>query len=176
MATAVDLTGHWTGHYFQRDQARAITADLVQTGESLHGRMRDDQTEFEQSVFDTAAEAGLPPGADEQIFERLRRDFPDEPAAPIRAATTLPPTSVLEGTVQGRTVYFLKTYQGETFSGYRVGGRQVGLTLEGHGVHYRGRLSADGTTLEGQWWIDPLPGYGTRRTEGRFLLRRQAAP
>jgi hypothetical protein len=176
MATDVDLTGHWTGHYFQRDQARAIAADLVQTGESLQGRMRDDQTEFEQSVFETAVEAGLPPGADEQIIARLRRQFPDEPAAPIRATSTLPPTSVLAGSVRGRRVYFLKTYQGEAFSGYRVGCRQVGLTIEQHGVHYDGRLSADGTTLEGRWLIEPLPGYGSPRTEGRFLLRRQANP
>jgi hypothetical protein len=174
MTAAVDLTGHWTGHYFQRDQARAIAADLVQTGESLRGHMRDDQTEFEQSVFETAVEAGLPPGADEQIVAKLREQFPDEPRSPIRAASTLPPTSVLEGSVRGRRVYFLKTYEGEAFSGYRVGCRQVGVTLEGHGVHYEGRLSIDGTTLEGQWWIDPLPGYGSRRTEGRFLLRRQA--
>jgi len=54
-----------------------------------------------------------------------------------------------------------------------VGERRVGENVAGHGVHYRGRLSDDGTTLEGTWWIEADPGRAVRRTEGTFLLRRE---
>ena len=110
---------------------------------------------------------------DEQIISRLREQFPDEGGAPISASMTLPPESVLEGTVEGRTVSFVKTYQGDAFSGFQIGSRRVGLSFSGHGVHYRGELSADGQTIEGQWWLEPDPDKGvTRRAEGTFLLRK----
>ena len=49
------------------------------------------------------------------------------------------------------------------------------MQQEGHAVHYEGRLSPDGLEIEGRWWIDADPEYGTRRTEGLFVLRRQLA-
>jgi hypothetical protein len=170
---AADLTGHWAGHYVQRGQRRGIQARLTQVGARLSGTMSDEQTEFDQSLFEMAAEAGLPPGADEQIISRLREQFPDDPKAPIRASMTLPPDSVLEGLVEGRTVTFLKTYQGDAFSGFRIGDRRVGMSVSGHGVHYRGEVSGDGQSIEGQWWLEPDAQKGvTRRAEGSFLLQR----
>src|SRR5262249_42677146 len=157
----------------QRDQRREIVAELSQDGDDLTGSMRDLQTEFELSVFEMAVEGGLPPGADEQIVSLLRKRFPDQAAAPIRVAMTLPAESVLERTVGGRTVYFLKVYQGEAFSGYRIGTRREGRTLENHSVHYRGQLSADGQFIEGTWWIDADPRHRTPRAEGTFRLQRE---
>jgi hypothetical protein len=174
--SVLSLTGSWIGHYMQRDRVRGIAADLQQEGERLSGQMRDAETVFELSIFELAAECGLPPGADEQIVSALREQFPDEPRAPIRAVSSLASDSLLEGSVRGRTVTFLKTYQGEAFHGYRVGGREVGTRVAGHSVHYRGQISADGQTLEGHWWIDPEPDRTTRRTEGTFVLRRQPDP
>jgi hypothetical protein len=173
MPPSLDVTGRWSGNYVQRDQSRQIVAALTQAGEDLTGSMHDQQTEFEQSVFEMAVEGGLPPGADEQIVSQLRKQFPDDPNAPIRVAMTLPPDSVLEGTVRGRTIYFLKIYQGEAFSGYRIGERRVGMTVASHGVHYRGQVSPDGQVIEGTWWIDPDPRRGTRRSEGTFRLQRE---
>ncbi len=167
------LTGQWTGYYVQRDKRRDLAADLTQVGDRLRGGMRDLETQFELSVFEMAVEGGLPPGADELIVSRLRRQFPELPAEPIRAAMSLPSRSSLEGHVRGRTVYFLKTYQGEAFSGYRIGDHKVGVQLAGHAVHYKGVLAADGNCIEGTWWMDAQPQIGVPRAEGIFVLTRQ---
>jgi hypothetical protein len=80
----MNVTGRWAGNYFQHGRPRPIVADLVQAGERLTGSMRDGVTDSESSVTELASEAGLPPGGDEQIVDRLRRMFPDAPATPIR--------------------------------------------------------------------------------------------
>jgi hypothetical protein len=167
------LTGHWAGYYIQRDKRRDLTANLTQAGDKLHGSMRDLETQFEQSLFEMAAEGGLPPGADELIVTRIRNQFPDLPSGPIRAAMSLPSRSSIEGNVRGRTVYFLKTYQGEAFSGYRVGKQTIGVNLAGHVVHYKGFLNSDGNTIEGTWWVDAQPHIGVPRLEGFFLLKKE---
>jgi hypothetical protein len=121
-----------------------------------------------------AVEAGLPPGADEQIDANLRTMIPDAPAGSIRYVTHLPPESHLQGRCDERDVSFVKTYTGTSFSGYKVGDKIVGEQRDGHAVHYEGKLSSDGLEIEGRWWIDADPELGTRRTEGLFLLRRQS--
>ena len=113
MPKRIDITGRWTGAYLQHGREHPITADFAQIDAHLQGKMTDDVTEFEASVFDAAMEAGLPPGADEQIVANLRKQYPDLPRAPIRATATLPAESILEGEVQGRSVRFRKTYLGE---------------------------------------------------------------
>src|SRR3954463_14209454 len=109
------LTGQWTGYYVQKDQRRPITARLVQRNDRLEGSMRDLQTRFEMSVYEMAAECGLPPGADERIGGGLREKFPEEEGAPIRAVMTLPDDSTVRGQVRGQAVSFRKTYNGEAF-------------------------------------------------------------
>jgi hypothetical protein len=173
MTREAGLTGQWEGHYEQRDQRRAMAADLLQEGDRLTGTMRDEQTEFEMTVYEMAAECGLPPGADEQIVGALRKQFPEMGGARIRALTTLPAESSLEGRVRGRTVVFRKTYRGEAFSGYCVGERRVGVSVKGHAVEYRGTLAEGGDVIEGSWWIEADNRRGVRRAEGSFVLRRQ---
>jgi hypothetical protein len=173
MAKDVDLTGRWEGSYYQHDRSHPIAAELVQAGEHLSGSMRDGETDSSRSVFDVAFQAGLPPGADEQIVARLREAFPDAPATPIRFLSHLPPESALEGRVKGRALSFLKTYQGTHYGGFAVGDRLVGHSIEGHAVHYSGELSPDGLQIEGKWWIDPPPESGGRPAEGSFTLRRR---
>jgi hypothetical protein len=175
MEPAVNLTGRWVGHYLQRDQQRPIMADLVQTGRCLSGTMRDGHLEGDCSVFEAAFHAGLPPGADEQIVAQIRALVPDARSGPVRCVHQLPPDSVLEGWCDGRTVYFLKTYQGISFSGYQVGDRRLGVEKADHAVHYEGQLSPDGLRIEGRWSIDPDPYLRTRRMEGLFTLSRLAA-
>src|SRR5688572_9971185 len=87
------LTGRWAGHYQQRDQCRGVVADLRQDGDRLLGTMSDEQTHFEMTVYEWAAECGLPPGADEQIMGALRKQFPERARSPIRALMTLPAES-----------------------------------------------------------------------------------
>src|SRR4051794_34753277 len=173
MRSDTNLTGRWEGHYYQHDRPSPISAELTQAGEQLTGSMRDGVTDTSSSVFDVAFEAGLPPGADERIVARIREAFPDAPATPIRYLTHLPPGSALEGWVRGDSLYFLKTYRGVHYSGYEIGDRLVGHRTDCHAVHYSGKLSPDGSEIEGRWWIDPPPGSGERRTEGSFTLRRR---
>src|SRR5260370_39637601 len=109
---AIDLTGVWAGHYAQRDRSHAIHADLVQTGHLLTGVMRDHDTKVENSLFESAAEAGVPPGADEQIALRLREVYPADRHAPTPRARASPTTSPLLGHGETSTVHFLKASQG----------------------------------------------------------------
>lgn len=172
MATAVLLTGRWSGHYQQHGQSHPIQAQLHQEGGHLSGTMQDGETGTERSVFEAAIEAGLPPGADEEIEARLHELHPEVPtSAPVRALTVLPTDSVLEGMVREQRVYFLKTYQGEHFAGFRVGDQRVGRTITRHEVHYQGEINSEGTVLRGSWWIEPR-SQGERRAEGSFELRR----
>jgi hypothetical protein len=173
MAPPVDVTGRWVGHYAQYSETHGIAADLVQTGQRLAGTMSDLAPKREQTVFEVALQAGWPPGADEQIIAQLRELFPDAPRAPIRYLNEMPAASTLAGKIEGRAVSFLKTYEGEYRTGYLVGDRFVGETISQHEVHYQGRLSADGTEIEGKWWIQRDTEMGLRRLEGDFLLRRQ---
>lgn len=173
----VGMTGRWMGHYLQHDQEHPISAEFVQVGERLSGTMSDGRPDGERSLFEVALESGLPPGTDEQIEASLREALPDAAAGPIRYVTRLPSESILEGRCRDQVVYFLKTYQGTSFTGYKAGDQNL-LSIEkkGHEVHYDGRLSPDGLSLNGRWWIEANPEYGTRRVEGLFSLRRQEQP
>ena len=173
MSQAMNITGQWTGNYYQHGRPRPIVADLVQAGERLTGSMRDGVTDEVFSVTEVAVEAGLPPGGDEQIVDRLRRMFPDAPATEVRYMTYLPPESAIQGRVNGTEVQFLKIYEGTHYGGYQIGDKLVGFEKESHVVIYGGRVSPDGREIEGQWWIENTPGDDRRRTEGTFTLRRQ---
>jgi hypothetical protein len=173
MARETNITGQWAGNYCQHGRPQPIVADLVQTGERLTGSMRDGVTDKEYSVTEVALEAGLPPGGDEQIVDRLRRMFPDAPATEVRYVTHLPPDSALQGRVNGIEIYFKKTYEGTHYSGYQIGDKLVGYQAPAHVVHYGGRVSSDGQEIEGKWWIEDTLGEGPRRAEGSFTLRRQ---
>jgi len=170
----IDLTGQWEGHYQQHDVKYPIRATLEQHGDRLTGTMQDGVTEFTRSVFDAALLAGLPPGADEQIEEQLRRLHPDIGNAPIRSKSRLPSESALEGTSHEDSVYLVKTYQGECFGGFEVKGKEVGWTKEQHAVEYRGRIEGGGVRIIGFWTI-PRSGSAGGVQQGEFLLKRAQA-
>lgn len=168
MASICDLTGNWTGFYRQHDHVRPISAHLVQRGGVFAGTMNDGETSFEMSVTELAQEAALPPGADEVITARLREEVPEE-KGPIRVVSKLPPYSIIEGRIDGDRVEFTKTYQGEHFSGYRVGEKLVGVPRMNHQVRYHGTIAAD--VIAGRWLISTGLGICA---EGEFELRRQS--
>ncbi|MCI0462627.1 MAG: hypothetical protein L0Z62_37230 [Gemmataceae bacterium] len=174
MSEALNVSGRWVGHYTQRDRPHPIEAMLRQDGLRLSGWMRDGETQFERSVFEAAAEAGLAPGDDEKIVAQLREAVPDSANATIRSVSQLPSDSLLAGGVKGQRVWWLKTYQGVEFGGFRVGEKYVGVQVTNPEVHYEGTVSGDGTAIEGRWWIDPRPEQGTRYTEGTFVLHRRS--
>jgi hypothetical protein len=168
----VVLTGRWTGQYFSHGQGRQITVDLMHEEKRITGSMRDEETDFEEPLFDMAAKIGFPPGADEQIAAHVRRLLPQGGSEPVRCVSRLPSLSVLEGKCQGRIISFIKTYQGEAFSGFRMGDQFLGQKKDRHAVRYEGKLSGDGMTIEGQWHIPAHPEEAGPRTHGRFVLRR----
>jgi hypothetical protein len=172
----VDITGRWEGHYRQREKERPIAAELAQAGSVLTGLMTDDVTSERRSVSEIALEAGLPPGEDERIVAHLRRSVPGGEGKPIEYVWELPKESALEGTVQGRTVSFLKTYKGEHTSGFQVGRKRVEVANDAHSVHYSGTLSQDGQEIRGHWSIDAPPGASRHGLSGEFVLRRAGAP
>jgi hypothetical protein len=166
------LTGRWSGHYLQQGTERPISADLLEEEGRLSGFMYDGQPDREYAIPEAVAEDMLPPSAEEQIEAQIRELVPDAPAGPIRFVSHLPPNSILQGKRDGFAVYFLKSYQGTSFGGYKVGDHLLGFQKADHCVHYEGQLSQDGLTLEGRWWIDPDPERGTPGTDGLFSLRR----
>jgi CUE domain len=172
MAKDTNLSGRWVGNYYQHNRPHPLSLELIQDGERLTGSMRDGETDQEFSVFEVAVDAGLPPGADEQIVAQLKEMFPEVPASSIRYVTHLSEESSIEGWVRGDMVYFLKTYEGAHVGGYKVGERIVGHFKEHHSVHYRGKLSPDGDTFEGKWWIESATGPGVARNEGSFEFSR----
>ena len=172
MGNDTNLSGRWVGNYYQHNRPHPISLELIQDGESLTGSMWDGETDKDISVFEAAVEAGLPPGADEQIVAQLTEAFPDAPADSIRYVTHLPAESSLEGWVRGDTVYFLKTYEGAHVGGYKVGERIVGHVIEQHCVHYQGKLDQRRGAIEGRWWIDSQGAPGTARAEGSFEFSR----
>jgi hypothetical protein len=176
MTPPFDVTGRWSGYYLQRGEEHPISADLVQKGSRLSGSMRDGAPDSDLSVFEAALEAGLPPGADEEIEAKLREAVPGAGAGPIRYVSHLPSDSRLSGRCHDRTVSFLKTYQGVSFGGYKVGDQLLGVEKAGHAVHYEGQLSLDGQVIDGRWWIGANREAGTPRAEGLFTLHRQARP
>ncbi len=172
MTKDLNLSGRWVGDYYQHNRPHPISLELIQEGERLTGSMIDGETDRESSVFEASVEAGLPPGADEQIVAIVKEMFPDAPADSIRYVSHLPPESSIEGWVRESTVYLLKTYEGCHIGGYKVGERILGHLVENHRVHYRGKLNPGGTRIEGRWWIETQAEQGSVRNEGSFELGR----
>lgn len=171
MSRTHDVSGNWSGVYYQHGTPHPIEAELEQTANRVAGTMRDGHTERELSIFDLASESGLPPGADEQIVARLHEMFPDRPEAPIRYISRLPSHSRLTGEVKDNVISFIKTYEGEHLGGFRMGDTILGFEKTQHEVHYQGRIDLDGLTIEGNWWIEADESR-KRVGEGSFALSR----
>jgi hypothetical protein len=169
--SSTSLTGRWIGYYLQRGREYPISADFLEAGERLSGFMYDGQPDREYSVSEIVSEVGLPPGTDEEIESKLREFVGNVPAEPIRYVTHLPPNSTVQGRRTGQAVCFLKTYQGTSYGGYRVGDRLVGTQNADHRVHYEGQISPDGLVIEGRWRIEANAAAGTPETGDHFHLR-----
>jgi hypothetical protein len=165
------LTGRWHGYYVQRDLKHSLTADLKQDKSVLKGTMMDATTEVERSIFEMVVAEGLPPGTDELIIARFRASFPDMSCSEIRCVMHLPTHSIIEGSIKERRVSYRKSYQGESFSGFRIGKRYVGARIQRHVVNYLGLLNDSGTRIEGTWSI-PGPERSRKSLHGSFVLVR----
>ena len=166
------LHGKWVGHYSQYGSDCPIEAELIQEANRIYGKMIDVQTVSERSLSEVTLESGLPPGADEQIDERIRKMLPDAGKEPIRYTTELPEESLVEGVIDGSFIRFEKTYQGRQFSCYRIGNQGVGHVTEDHSVNYSGRVSSDGKTIEGRWAIFSGEGQPSNG-QGAFVLHKE---
>jgi hypothetical protein len=169
-----NITGNWTGSYCQYGRDHPIAAIFAQVDGHLQGKMTDGLTNIDKSLFEFAFDAGLPPGADEQIFIQVRKKYPDAPSGPIRAASRMPEFSTLEGTVKEREVQFEKQYIGDHFAGWRIGEQLFGETIAAQPIRYIGTLSDDGNSIEGRWSIVVGDKKHSATTGGSFQLQRQA--
>jgi hypothetical protein len=158
MAT-FQLTGTWSGYYEQSGCRHGISMQVVQRGQSFVGAMRDEDTVLASRELLRTRPAG---GGTEMIGE-------------AEVLSTLPERSIVEGEVTGRTVAFVKQYQGTSTTSIRVGNRKtVSIEVPDHQVSYRGALDASGEEMVGTWSI-PSRGNG-RSQRGRFVLRRRPPP
>src|SRR5262249_22532277 len=101
----------------------------------------------------------------------LREFVGDVPAEPIRYVTHLPPNSIVQGRRTGQAVYFLKTYQGNSYGGFFVGDRRVGNPKTDPRVHHEWEIIPDGLVIEGRWRIEANAVAGTSETGDKFHLR-----
>lgn len=171
--STVDLSGRWIGHYEHDDVEFPISVELLQTGDRISGFMRDDEPDEEYTVYDPSSAVRNTRKDDEPIDRKLLALIPQAGLQPIHWVSHLPPDSILLGKLTGRTVSFVKTYQGISFQGYRIGDKYFGEESPGRSVDYEGQVSLDGLRIQGNWWIESNPAIGTPRVEGRFSLRRE---
>lgn len=167
----VTLTGDWQGHYTQHGSRHRLLARLTQQGPRFTGEMTDLDNVTVQSLFDFVADAGMQPGADEQLEGQIRQMLPEAGPGPITTRSILPWSSRLTGTVQGPFVRFIKTYDGEAWHGYEIDETGIGQRQPAHPVEYSGRLSPDGNMISGLWTIyhqDSSRGC----IDGGFTLQR----
>lgn len=156
MAT-FQLTGTWSGYYEQSGCRHGISMQVVQRGQSFVGAMRDEDTVL---------------ASRELVRTRSGNGDATELVGEAEVLSTLPERSIVEGEVTGRTVAFVKQYQGTSTTSIRVGNRKtVSIEVPGHQVFYRGAVDASGDEVAGTWSI-PARSNG-RSQRGRFMLRRQ---
>jgi hypothetical protein len=167
-----NITGRWMGHYVQYGRNHPIVANFFESGLHISGSMQDGKPECEYSLFEIAAELGLS-SQDKEAIEASCRDLvPHAPADSIHYLTRLPSESSIEFRHDGQAISFAKTYAGECFAGYKVGGEIIDTQMGNHTVYYEGNLSYDNLEIEGRWVVEAKPEYGTREAEGSFVLRR----
>lgn len=153
----IDLTGRWRGHYEQDGVRHGIALEVAHRGESIVGRMRDDDTLMMGSM--------VVQGEDEHGARRALGE--------AETMTSLPEWSIVEGTVTGTAIEFEKRYQGVHTNTLRLPGRgEWQMKVADHRVVYAGQLDADGSTMHGQWRIPPLEAGGPE-ARGGFELRRE---
>jgi hypothetical protein len=172
MTEPIDITGRWSGYYCQHGREHPISAIFAQVDAHVQGKMTDSVTSVDKSIFEYAFDAGLPPGADEQIYVQLRKEHPGALRSPIQANWRLPEFSTLEGEITGRQVRFVKRYIGESFAGWRIGEKLVGETVTDRADEYAGMIEADGNSIEGHWSAPSKAKKQMPAVGGRFQLHR----
>ncbi|MCK5942047.1 MAG: hypothetical protein KAI24_08775 [Planctomycetes bacterium] len=158
MERATDISGRWRGHYEQDGGRHGISMEVAQRGGSFVGRMRDEDT-----VLSGTAKV---PTIDEQGTENGSVDF--------ETMGVLPEFSIVEGDVDGRSVAFVKRYEGtHSVVAWIDEGEEAQFEIPGHLVHYQGELVDDGSKLTGEWRIRCGDERGDGDAVGTFELIRQ---
>lgn len=135
-----DLSGEWRGHYHQDGGRHGISMRVVQTGAAFRGVMRDEDTLLMGTVGPEDA-------------ERLRELLSSSAEAPPETVTSLPEESTVEGRIDGDSFHFIKRYRGVQRTSLWLEDGEIQIELDGHCVHYRGRIEQDGHLLRGRWTL-----------------------
>ena len=164
MERAFDISGSWRGHYVQGGGRHGISMEVAQRGQSIVGRMRDEDT-----VLSGRAEV---PTVDEEGAQTGTID--------LETMGVLPEFSVVEGDVDGVRVTFDKRYEGtHKVTAWIEEGEEAQFEIESHLVRYEGELDEGGARLRGTWRIrcgdedDEAACDGDDDASGAFELLRQ---
>lgn len=154
-----DLTGTWRGHYEQHGGHHGIVMTVAQKGSSFVGAMRD---------ADTLTIGATP----------IVQDAADGQAQVVvgdaDTVASLPERSVIEGSIDGTRVEFVKRYVGKHTVSFWFRGQSQQVEIADHSVWYEGLLDEPGAVLRGHWRI-PARGATGVEAVGAFTLQREAA-
>lgn len=201
MGKATDFSGRWRGFYEQGGSRHGISMIVAQRGQSVMGRMRDDDTLLtmarpqhlilEPDDFDETEDGAQHGGPDGRLQHGLQDGLQDGPPGGLHggpedagAASTQPRTvqlesiaslpefSAVEGDAIGDHLSFEKRYLGpHEISTWIDGHAEAHYTLNDHRVRYEGSLDDTGELLIGRWLLGPPEAP---HMTGRFELRREA--
>ena len=178
------LDGAWKGHYinehgingnpnFTGEMASVfpLEATFLSRDGNLTGTMIDLRTREELSIREYRESVrGLLSFPQSLLFTLTSWLRPG-----LRIRQDLAPNSQISGTINGSTVQFTKTYDGEsTWTWINENGTTTVASTPSRPVEYQGQLSDDLRTIEGEWSIptNKLPRKAQKFARGAFRLER----
>lgn len=168
MGKANDFGGSWRGFYEQGGSRHGISMIVAQRGQSVVGRMRDDDT-----LLTTARPQQVIVEAHDREHDGEHDEAPPqlERLAQLETIAVLPEFSSIEGDADGDLLVFEKRYLGpHEVTSWIDGHAEAHYTLHDHRVRYEGTLDATGEQLSGRWL---LGSPEAPQMTGRFELRRE---
>ena len=167
------LSGRWDGAYAQHGRSFPIQAALKHRGNKLSGSMVDMEPCHNQSLRAMLQESHMSNDEIEQFVAEIRSQFPDTPEGEIDYRSQLPEKSLVDGTVDGRQVSFVKRYEGYMEIEYVLNDLALPDTVHCELIHYTGELSENCNTIAGEWTIPPPDDNGAT-VSGTFQLVRRS--
>ncbi|MEZ6037170.1 MAG: hypothetical protein R3F29_06795 [Planctomycetota bacterium] len=164
MGKQVDFGGNWRGFYEQGGRRHGISMVVAQRGQSVVGRMRDDDTLL-TTAHPQQVIVEAPDGEHDEAPPQRER------LAQLETIAALPEYSSIEGDADGDRLVFEKRYLGpHQVTSWIDGHAEAHYTLHDHRVRYEGCLDPRGELLVGRWLLGPSDAP---QMSGTFELRRQ---
>lgn len=169
----MSITGRWVGYYLNPTVATGefpIIATFEDLNGQLSGTMIDERVTTSLTVQELLKENPVNSQHGEE-WAVFASEYPD-----AIWTTTLPVNSLLKGQIQGTSVHFTKTYIGKTVMVCKASGLTANVEESDNlPIEYKGVLSSDSTSIQGNWSIYKTAFLGlVKRTlfTGEFRLER----